>query len=134
MTPDVRAALEKAALGYLAQKPWTNLRDEHFFALEDRETGLSGWASVAGNAGEEFGIGIYMDPLGRTILEKVLALDLDVDKQNERADVIALAIADEAEAAQFRAATKLGVQTEVAGKRVFPIVFRKPPGEDARAL
>src|SRR5262249_11919212 len=134
MNQDVRAALERAALAYLAAKPWSTLRDEHFFGLKDAETGLEGWASVAGNAGEEFGVGIYMGKDGRRVLEKVLALDLDIERQNASADVIALAVAEDAEAAQFRSGTRLDTATDVAGKQVFPIVFRKPPGESARTL
>ena len=42
--------LEREALRYLAAQPWTQLRDEHFFGIVDEETGLDGWASVAGNA------------------------------------------------------------------------------------
>jgi len=134
MKDEVRAGLERAALAYFAAKPWSTLRDEHFFGLKDVETGLEGWVSVAGNAGEEFGAGIYMGKDGRRVLEKVLSLDLDIDKQNEAADVVALAVAEDAEAAQFRSGTRLETKADVAGKQVFPIVFRKPPGESARAL
>jgi hypothetical protein len=134
MHDDVRAALEKAALDYLAARPWRVLRDEHFFGVTDAETSLEGWASVAGNAGEEFGLGLYIGADGRRLLEKTLALDIDVERQNQASDVVALTVAEEAEATQFRAGTRLERSTVVEGKTVFPIVFRKPPGESARTL
>jgi hypothetical protein len=134
MNKDARTALEAAALRYLATKPWEKLRDEHFFGLRDAETGLEGWASVAGNVGEEHGLGVYMGKEGRKTLEKTLSLDLDVERQNESADVIALTVADEAEASNFRAGTKLDGTAEIRGKPVFPVVFRKPSLENARAL
>lgn len=134
MHQDVRALLEKAALAYLAARPWETLRDEHFFGVRDEETGLEGWASVAGNAGEEFGLGLYMGAEGRRLLERVLALDMDVERQNEASDVVALAVADDAEASHFRTGTRIDTAADVGGKKVFPIVFRKPSGEGARAL
>lgn len=135
MKAEIRAALEDAARRYLEARPWEKLRDEHFFGVEDHETGLDGWASVAGNVGEEFGLGVYMGKDGRKTLEKTLALDLDIEKQNEAADVIALTVADRQEAETFREGTKLEGELEVSpGKPVFPVVFRKPPGDGARAL
>ncbi|MBI3726439.1 hypothetical protein HY251_21155 [bacterium] len=135
MNDESRSLLERAALRYLAARPWEKLRDEHFFGIADRETGLEGWASVAGSDGEEFGLGIYVGKDGRRVLEKTLALDIDVERQNRAADVIALTVADEAEAGDFREGTKLPLSTLVKGKKVFPIVFRKPPeSTSTRAL
>ena len=134
MNQDVRAILEKAALAYLAARPWETLRDEHFFGIRDTETELEGWSSVAGNAGEEFGLGIYLGRDGRRLLEKILALDVDIERQNEASDVVALAVAEDGEASQFRSGTRIDSPAELGGKKVYPIVFRKPPGEGARAL
>ena len=134
MNQETRSELERAALRYLEARPWEKLRDEHFFGVVDAETGLEGWASVAGSDGEEFGIGIYMGKDGRRMIEKTLALDLDVDRQNRLSDVIALAVADEVEASQLREGTRLGSSAVVKGRTVVPIVFRKPVESDGRAL
>lgn len=134
MKQEVRAVLDDAAKRYLEAKPWEKIRDEHFFGVEDEETGLEGWASVAGNVGEEYGLGIYMGRDGRKTLEKTLSLDLDVERQSEAADVIALTVADAQEAENFRPGTMLETRLEVAGKPSIPIVFRKPPGEGTRVL
>ncbi len=134
MKPEVRAVLDDAARRYIEAKPWEKLRDEHYFQVQDEETGLDGWCSVAGNVGEEFGLGIYMGKDGRKTIEKTLALDLDVEKQSEAADVIALTVADAQEAENFRPGTMLDSKLDVAGKPSFPIVFRKPPGEGTRVL
>jgi hypothetical protein len=131
---EVRKTLEKAVLRYLAAKPWDKLKDEHVFGVKDEATGMDGWCSVAGHAGEEHGLGLYVGKEGRKVLEKTLASDLDVERQNEEADVIALTVADEAEAAHFRTGTKLDCEGEVRGKKVVPIVFRKPAHGNARAL
>jgi hypothetical protein len=131
---EVRALLEDAARRYIEAKPWEKLRDEHYFQVVDEETGLDAWASVAGNVGEEFGLGLYMGTDGRKVIEKTLSLDLDVEKQSEAADVIALTVADAQEAENFRPGTMLDSKIEVAGKPSFPIVFRKPPGEGTRVL
>jgi hypothetical protein len=134
MNAQVRALLELAAGRYLDARPWEKLRDEHFFGVEDAETGLSGWASVAGNVGEEYGLGIYVGRDGRKTLEKTLALDLDVAKQDEVSDVVALTMADAQEAKDFRSGTLLDTKRELAGKPCLPIVFRKPPGDKANVL
>lgn len=131
MNKEARALLEDAVSRYMAAKPWETLRDEHFFGVADAETGFEGWASVAGNTGEEHGLGIYVGKDGRKVLEKTLALDLDIEKQNEVSDVIALTVADAQEAESFREGTKLDLRLEVAGKPVFPVVFRKPPGAES---
>ncbi|HZU99330.1 MAG TPA: hypothetical protein VFF73_21665, partial [Planctomycetota bacterium] len=78
--------------------------------------------------------GIYMGKEGRKTLERTLSLDLDVEKQNEAADVIALTVADAQEAEAFREGTKLDARVELGTKPVFPVVFRKPPGDTARVL
>ena len=134
MNSETRALLEDAAVRYLDATPWASLRDYNFFQVVDQETGLDGWVSVAGNMGEEHGLGIYLGRDARKTLEKVLALDLDVDAQTRASDVIALTVVDAQEAVNFKEGNKLDRKIEVAGKPVCPIVFRKPPGERTLTL
>lgn len=58
------AALYQAAIEFNAVAPWQWMADDELFAVENPSDGEVGYCAILGNAGEEFGLVVFVGPEG----------------------------------------------------------------------
>lgn len=58
------AKLHNAANEFNRVSPWAWMENEELFAVVDPQTGETGFCSILGNGGQEFGLGIFMGAQG----------------------------------------------------------------------
>jgi hypothetical protein len=134
MKDEARARLARAARAFLEKKPWERLASGDYVLVRDQETREEGWASILGREGEEFGLALYLGRDSRSTLDRMLARDLTEEEQGRHVDLLALTVADPAEATRLRERMLLDERVDVGGKHMVPTVFRVERGRGTRPL
>src|SRR4051812_26447766 len=134
MKDELRTRLTGAAKSYLEQRPWDKLANDDYVGIHDTVTGDRGWATVLGDAGEEFGVALYLGDDSRSVLERMLQGDLTEEQQTQLVDALVLTVVDPAEAPRLKESMLLDARVELQGKPMIPMAFRVERGKGTRPL
>ncbi len=137
MEPGARSRLAAAMRRYLAAQPWTLAEDDYLFGLDDRTSGLLGCASVLGAAGMEFGLSVNLGEEGFSLLEKLIADEIDHSTLQARSSSILFSISDAAPASRaFKRLEPMVIEKKkiAAPRRGYLTSWWQAPGREPRPL
>jgi hypothetical protein len=132
MKTSVRRELAQAARRYWEEAPWKDICDYHNFGFRDAKTGQMACAVVLGNAGYEYGLGLYLGIEGFEVARRIAQSQMDKDEFAFRADLLSIAYTPASEIPTTKRKS-LGVLCEISDStgEILPHLIRKRPFQAA---
>ncbi len=135
MNPVARDELNDAALWFWRRAPWRSLTNDDLFGLRDEASGMTGCAVILGEAGQEFGLGLYLGARGFEVGQRLRNTEMDNDEFAHNTDLILLTFDDPRSLPKEARTSPVAFNLiKEGGRTALPMALMKPAGRTARAL
>ena len=124
------SALYQAAIAFQRAAPWEWMSSEDLFAIENPDDSETGYCSVLGSGGEEFGVGMFVGEDGYERCARLIAGEVDPEDPEEsmmaRSISLLFADRDDLEKEEREVIRSLGLRFR--GRNAWPLFRSQRPG------